>query len=63
VLTCSKFLTASDYTPRLRARLHVEQQLTDDATARGWDREVERHQAPRQRLLQLLEQLGESETR
>jgi hypothetical protein len=63
VLMCSKFLTTSEYTPRLRARLHVEQQLIDDATARGWDREVERHQAARQRLLQLLEQLGESETR
>ena len=61
VLTCSKFLTTSDYTPRLRARLRVEQQLIDDATARGWDREVERHQATRQRLLHLLE-LGESET-
>jgi hypothetical protein len=32
-------------------------------SARGWDREVERHQATRQRLLQLLEQLGASETR
>ncbi len=62
VLTCSKFLTTSDYTPCLRARLHVEQQLIDDATARGWPREVERHQATRQRLLQLLGQLGESET-
>ena len=30
--------------------------------ARGWDREVERHQVTRQRLLQLLGQLGESET-
>ena len=63
VLTCSKFLTTSDYAPRVRARLDVEQQLIDDATARGWDREVERHQATRQRLLQLLDQLGESETR
>jgi len=45
------------------ARLHVKQQLIDDATARGWDREAGRHQATRQRLLQLLEQLGESETR
>jgi hypothetical protein len=44
VLSCSKFLTTSDYAPRLRARLAVEQQLIDDATARGWDREVERHQ-------------------
>ena len=32
-------------------------------SARGWDREVEWHQVTRQRLLQLLEQLGESETR
>jgi uncharacterized protein YPO0396 len=30
-------------------------------SAGGWDREVERHQARRQRLRQLLEQLGESE--
>jgi len=45
------------------ARLHVKQQLIDDATARGWSREVERHQATPQRPLQLLEQLGESETR
>jgi len=41
VLTCSKFLTTSDYAPRLRARLEVEQQLIDDATARGWPREIE----------------------
>lgn len=45
VLTCSKFVTTSDYAPRLRARLDVEQQLIDDATSRGWDREVERHTA------------------
>jgi hypothetical protein len=32
LLTCSKFLTTSDYAPRLRARLAVEQQLIDDAT-------------------------------
>ncbi len=36
VLTCSKFLTTSDYAPRLRARLAVEQQLIHDATGRGW---------------------------
>jgi transposase len=29
-----------------------------EPTARGWDREVEGHQVRRQRLLQLLEQLG-----
>ena len=33
MLTCSKFLTTSDYAPGLRARLEVEQQLIDDATA------------------------------
>jgi hypothetical protein len=60
VLTCSKFLTTSDYAPRLRARLDVEQQLIDDATARGWQREIERHTATRQRLHQLLSELGES---
>ncbi len=46
-------------TPRLRARLVVEKQLIDDATTRGWAREVERHQATHARLEQLLRELGE----
>jgi len=58
VLTCSKFLTTSDYAPRLRARLEVEQQLIDDATARGWPREIERHEATKRRLEQLLHDLA-----
>ena len=49
VLTCSKFLTTSDYAPRLHARLAVEQQLIDDAAARGWQREIERHSATKTR--------------
>jgi hypothetical protein len=57
VLTCSKFLTTSDYTPRLRARLDVEQQIIDDATARGWQREIERHTATKTRIEQLLKDL------
>jgi hypothetical protein len=52
LLTCSKFLTTSDYAPRLRARLDVEQQLIDDAAARGWPREIERHEATKRRLEQ-----------
>lgn len=58
VLSCSKFLTSSEYTPRLQARLTVEDQLIDDAKTRGWAREVERHQATRARLEQLLADLG-----
>jgi len=58
MLICSKFLTTSDYAPRLRARVAVEQQLIDDATSRGWDREVERHTATRDRIQALLAQLG-----
>jgi len=58
VLTCSKFLTTRDYAPRLKTRLAVEQQLIDDATSRGWDREVERHTATRDRIQTLLSQLG-----
>lgn len=54
VLTCSKFLTTSDYVPRLRARLAVEQQLIDDAIERGWQREIERHAASKERIEQLL---------
>jgi len=59
VLTCSKFLTTSDYAPRLPARLAVEQQLIQDATARGWQREIERHTATHQRIEQLLRDLDE----
>jgi integrase len=57
VLSCPKFLTSSDYAPRLHARLEVEQTLIDDATARGWSREVERHQATARRLTALLNEL------
>jgi hypothetical protein len=46
-----------DYAPRLRARLDVEQQLIDDATARGWQREIERHTATKTRIEQLLKDL------
>ena len=35
VLTCSKFLTTSDYIPRLRTRLVVEDQLIDYAARSG----------------------------
>jgi integrase len=58
VLTCSKFLTTSDYAPRLHARLAVEQQLIDDAAARGWQREIERHSATKTRIESLLQDLG-----
>lgn len=56
-LTCPKFLTTSEYTPRLRARLDREDRLIADAQQRGWE-EVERHQATRQRLEQLLHDLA-----
>ena len=59
VLTCSKFLTTSDYEPRLHARVGVEQQLIDDATARGWQREVERHTVTKDRIKGLLRALHE----
>jgi len=60
VLTCPKFLTTSDYSPRLRARLEVELQLIADAEARGWPREVERHTATKNRIEQLLNELDSS---
>jgi integrase len=58
-LTCAKFLTTSEYAPRLRARLDVEQQLVQDADDRGWTREAERHTAIARRLQGLLDDLGE----
>jgi hypothetical protein len=58
VLTCSEFLTTSDCGSRLRARLDVEQQLIDDATTREWPQEIERHEATKRRLEQLLHDLA-----
>ena len=58
VLTCSKVLTTSEYAPRLRARLDREDQLIADAYQRVWQREVERHQATKRRLEQLLHDLA-----
>ena len=60
VLTCSKFLTTSDYTPRLRQRMATEELLIADAVTRGWDHEAERHRATQHRLQQLLSDLGEA---
>lgn len=58
-LRCSKFFTTAQHAPRLRARIKLEQQLIDDAAVRGWDREIERHTAIRNRIHELLDQLGE----
>jgi integrase len=57
--TCAKFVTTPAYAPRLRRRRQVELTLVADAEARGWPREVERHQAIAARLEQLLVELGE----
>lgn len=59
MLTCSKFLTTSEYAPRLRERLKVEEELAEDARTRGWPREVERHKATRHRIAMLLREFGE----
>jgi hypothetical protein len=58
-LSCAKFVTSLEYAPRLRRRRRREQDLVEDATARGWQREVERHQCTIRRLEQLLTDLGE----
>lgn len=58
-LNCGKFLTTSEYAPRMRAKIRVEERLAQDADARGWGREVERHEAIGRRLKGLLDELGE----
>jgi len=60
-LTCSKFLTTAEYTPRLRERLALEQRLANDAAQRGWPREVERHNAAASRIAALLNELAPAE--
>lgn len=57
MLSCPKFLTTSEYAPRLRARLDREEELIADAEVRGWSREVERHEATKRRLTALLTDL------
>jgi hypothetical protein len=44
----------------MRRRLRIEQELIEDAIARGWQREVERHQCTIRRIEQLLMGLSES---
>ena len=54
MLSCPKFLTTTEYAPKLRARLDREEELITDAVVRGWPREVERHRATQRRITQLL---------
>ena len=58
-LTCAKFVTTPVYAPRLRRRRRIEQELIEDAIARGWQREVKRHHCTIQRIEQLLIGLSE----
>jgi hypothetical protein len=58
-LTCAKFVTTPAYAPRLRARRRRELELVEDAAARGWPREVERHRCTIARVEQLLTELGQ----
>ena len=44
----------------LRARRLLELELAEDAAARGWEREVERHRCAASRIEQLLCELKES---
>lgn len=41
-------------------RLCVERLLFGDAKARGWEREVDRHQLTTSRIVALLDELGEA---
>ncbi|MFD7474937.1 tyrosine-type recombinase/integrase [Streptomyces sp. NPDC059837] len=59
-LTCAKFITTPQYAPRLRERLCIERELIADAEARGWAREIERHQRIADRISRLLNDLGQS---
>jgi len=58
-LSCAKFVTTPHYARRLRDRHRVEQTLIDDARQRGWEREVQRHQAIAGRIQTLLTELDE----
>jgi hypothetical protein len=57
-LTCAKFVTTSEYAPRLRTRRQREIELIEDAASHGWEREIERHRSTVNRIEQLLTELG-----
>lgn len=59
VLTCPKFITSTEYIPRLQDRLLREGELITDAQNRGWTREIERHTCTQQRIAGLLRELEE----
>jgi len=59
-LNCSRFVTTPAYVPRLRERRQLELTLAEDARARSWNREVERHCAVAGRIERLLADLGEA---
>ncbi|GGR09375.1 tyrosine-type recombinase/integrase [Deinococcus ruber] len=58
-LNCAKFVTTATYAPRLRARRLRELELIADARARGWPREVERHECALRLLEDYLSALDE----
>ncbi len=59
-LNCSRFVTTPAYVPRLRERHQLELTLAEDARARSWNREVERHCAVAGRIERLLADLGKA---
>jgi len=59
-LNCAKFVTTPEYAPRLRERRIREIELTNEARERGFEREAERHECARNRIEQLLNDLGEA---
>ena len=52
-------MTTPEHAPRLRHWRNIELDLIEDASARGWQREVERHRCIVKRLEQLLVDLAE----
>jgi hypothetical protein len=58
-LNCAKFVTTREYAPRRRAPWQREQELAADASARGWERERERHACPARCVEQQVAELDE----
>jgi len=58
-LFCASFLTTREKAPRLRRRRRIESLLAEDARARGWTAELNRHLRLATRCEELLTRLGE----
>jgi hypothetical protein len=58
---CPKFVTTENHLPRLMEKYNTELQLIEDAKARNWKKEIDRHTNVANRVKQIISNLGGNE--